>query len=374
MGRPRGLRTMMLNCPLRPGSRPVSALAGGVVLLCLLVFGCRSAPPKGDTAARGIDPRHVPALRTLRAAVEAGDDALATRMLRSLRARPHGAAEQAVLDSFGRVLRGRALAAQLALRLEPAEVEGSRDSRLVLVIAAPLGVEATLHLAPADLLRHVRVVSPDGTETLSGHRSVVRFPERLELVPGGEVRVPVAALPSVDPAPALAVRRSWELVSRAGEASVGGEVLPLASLPDVVYRDVTRTSVLRTAGDTTPEELARAVSSILDGAGPTGPELLELAVRLPERRRDEGLSALAEVLADRRLRFEEERSESALEAGETLEPALRWLTEAREPGSRLVLWERWFREWRDRRLDEEGPGTDAGLDLPAHLAVVGAGR
>lgn len=310
----------------RPGACPA--------LLALSLAACAgrereepfTAPAPVVVTARGepIEPDLVPAFETLRNATDAGDDALARRVLDGLLARdPQGSALDTA-ESFGRILHGRELVDALTLELESQPTGQRGVFRLTLVMRQRWGTELELRLPPVSLERLIVAVDARGVETRTYDTRLSAVLEGLVVPPTGERRVGLCVY-DVYLGRALALRERWRVATREGQIREGTELFPAA---DVAVASLERTYVAsyfpRAAVE--PAEFL----SYLQRDTIALPPLLERAVRIAPERREEALDGLlpvARLLAHTRpQRFEEAA------------PALRWLARTGAPGVDPQAW------------------------------------
>ncbi|HED65787.1 MAG TPA: hypothetical protein ENJ09_09560 [Planctomycetes bacterium] len=330
------------------------ALAAGFAAGLAACAGTGSS--QNAAPAERVDPTHVPALRTLGAAVEGRDDELARRMLTSLRRRPHGEAEDRILDSFERILTGREIVDRLAIDL------ADEHGRLVATIEATPGPAFFLRLPPADLESETVAVDGQGIETRDLRRSIVSLGDGIEVEPGTPVRIDLGDSRLRPLGSALGLRRTWRLTLRSGEVVRGEQAYPAADLPRADLTEVDLADALGEAGPVSPDAFTAAVERVLVGEGPERLELLKLALRIPEPARDEVLDRLGRLFSENGPGAP--RAAVDTEAGVTLEPALRWVSGAREPGTGFLAWRNWLRHRSLAEQARRSGSAGGGLDLP----------
>jgi len=302
-----------------------------------------AARPEGVTSAL------LPAFQSLQAAVEAGDDELAERILDGLRGRLASTGDHELADSFERILAGRALGRALVFELSSYEDEEGRGYRLVLRMSHVLGERLTLAFPPAILERLETAIAPDGTQSRRyDSRSVERFGE-VVLAPGRarEVELGRYELPL---GRALAVREQWSLrLHAAGEATWRGERYPVPNAPSPCC-ERERLAPFLPLAEVEPAELASYAAGEEVWMAP----LIERTVRVAEERRLEAL-ALLEPLVERWSSEDPERLEHVA-------PALRWLARVSDPGAD------WIAVLRSELATSAGSASSPErprLDLPA---------
>lgn len=329
-------------------------------LLCVLVAAalsaCRAATPQAGPArppaheVYGYDPNGVPwALRPvldeLSTAMSERDDELALRLLDRLRAQLPPEVLVDRLESWSRLLEGRALTRELAPRLECRRIEagpGTPERRaLLLVMDNPHAEALALECAPPRLVRTSTWIDARGELARNQQTSTLDGFERLTLAGAATSEI---ALGEFEPAAgrALAVRERFELLWSAGLLRRGERMLPLdrGSRPDCDY--VGLSGLLPTA-PVEPLELLRYA----EGERVRVAALVERAVRIPPARYDEALDLLAAAPL------------SVERIGE-LAPALRWLSRDPLLGDDAQGWQDWLRE----RHNRASAATSPALDLP----------
>jgi hypothetical protein len=318
-------------------------------ILCLAVFvtacaGPRraelSAKPPASAAALDLDP----AFRSLRAAIDDGDDASARAILWRMRAMAPSSAARETLDAFDRILDGRAVARTIELRLFARGADARGRRTLSLAIVPHRDGRLKLCAAAARLSSLVWGVDPRGYE----HRSARSEPrdELAELaLSGNEPKIVDLVQFDVPLANDLAVRARFDLELVEPEVELDGRRLPASSLR-VEPCEVVSLAKFLPSGAVEPEELVRCISR------PSFPlaAALERTVRIAPERRAEALDLLEPAIATMN-RVDLERAV----------PCLRWLSGDRDLGGDPDLWRRWIEaRARERAARERGPE----LDLP----------
>ncbi len=326
-----------------------------------LAAGLAGCAADGDVASQGapavererIPPDFVPAFDALQAAVEAGDDALARRILAGILLRRPPAHLVEFARGYERILDGRALVRSLELRLASEEVEGSAlDYRLVLLASHDLPRPVSLHLPPGTLVHATFAMDAVGNESKRATSHTTSAVEEVVIEPDGEARIPLLNY-ELPLGGALAVRERWTLELRSGEIRFDEEGFPAREPPVAPAERIRRAPYLPRAA-VEPAELVRYAQ----GEKVYAPPLIERAVRITIARRDEALDLLAPVAE----RLEEEDPDRL----ESIAPALRWLAHTARPGNQPGAWASWFRARRARQLaDQPRPK----LDVPAEPAA-----
>lgn len=340
---PRKFRRPEPRATRRPG-----ALLRRVVPLFLLLACRASAPEPGGpvvTPAGGASAQNE--LRALQAALAAGDEERASRLIDSLGSANLAREERAQLEGARKVLRGRALVAGLELTLASEEVAGKPGLyELVLRARNRSPGTLTLLLPPADLKRHRATIDARGMEGLELDSKLCTVFAELELPGGRESRFVILSY-ELPLGRALAVRERWRLVTRSGELEHDGQRYPAAGVA-VAGCARERVSPLLGPGASDAEALAAALRA---DPPPSARALLERALALPTAEREATLQALAPLVS--------ELARSTPERVLAAEPALRWLTENRDIGADAHGWARYLAQ-------RSGPETSEGsrLDLP----------
>ena len=336
--------------------RPARLLAR--LLLALTVgagAACEAPPSQAPPAAPPpvLAPELEPAFAALRAALEAHDDEGAARILERILARAPDEATRQHADVYARILRGRALAREIELRLEATPEGPDGQVRLTLIGAQPLQQPLALRAGPGTLRQLLTGLDAAGTETRVSRSVAVPQVAQLRLPAGRDLRIDLG-LYDVPLAGALAVEAAWDLHLPPGALRLEGTDYPAAAL-DAAGCETVRLAPWLPVGEVAPDELADYV----ERGGRGMPALVERAVRVERARRGEALDALAPVALSLT------RDERAV-----LVPVLRWLSGQRELGADVDAWSSWL----DRRLaGAADEGRDPLLDLPATGAPPGQG-
>lgn len=320
--RPKRLRRPEARGTTRPG-----AFARRVALLFLLAAcqaGRRGEPEPGADPALLAPARGEFAL--LKAALNAGDDEQAARLIAALDASELTREERAQLEGARKVLRGRALVADLELALASEElVDVPGRFELVLRARNRNTAAVTLHLAPADLKRQRATIDARGAEGLELDSKLCTVLADLELAPGVESRVVLLSY-ELPLGRALALRERWRLVTRSGEVRAEGQRYPAAAVT-VAGCARERVAPLLVAD---PAAGSAFAATLRGTARPSARALLEAALAIPSAEREDVLTDLAPLVAEL-ARTDPERIVAA-------EPALRWLTENRDLGADAGAW------------------------------------
>lgn len=310
------------------------------LLLALALAGAACVAPA--ERGRDEDARFEHAFGQLARAVDAGDDAVARRILAGILARgPSGRAAE-VAQGFEAILDGRRLAEELAFELVADPLpDGEGAYALALRCTGTPYDDVTLRLPPMTVERLATWVTPGGSEARSIEALTVEEVHRLRVPAGGEVRLELGVFrPELDGA--LAQRDRWRAETRSGEVLVGERPLPVRA-PDVRSLELVHLAPFLPREPVDPQALLDYVRR----ESVAMPPLMERAVRIPPERWNETLRRLRPVAAEL---SDERLSEIA--------PALRWLSRTARVGGdprawRLIL-AAGFRE---------EPGVP-GLDLP----------
>jgi hypothetical protein len=394
-----------------------------VVVGWAALAACRSTTPaatatdpkasqeNGPTARElaAVGPEFLPAFAELQRALAAGDDVVASRILRGIMARAPTGAALHLAQAFERVLAGREAVAELRLALvvrasstpsltngSPASAASGRstnassstanstnensakndsttadssnagappdatsprmEARLVLVVENTAAVPIELRPGPGNLrvtktsvsrLKLVQLGEPMlGGEQQSSETHPYAELRNLALEPGASREFDLARFFIDVQGDDLAVRLDFDLELRSGSVVRDGRELPAMNVP-VKGCEATRWSKLRyPEAEATPEALA---TYALRTTTITADCALEMAVRIP----DEDRARALDLLAVR----EKELSEVHLTA---LVPALRWLTQDPTLGGDSVLWRAYLRARAGAK-----PKQRAKLELPA---------
>ena len=308
-----------------------------------------------------------PALRALEGAVDDGDEALARRILATLRARPLGERERDLVQAFERVLTGRELCAQLEFELRcilpelsGADEGGSEESaalpveaRVVLEIRNTGPASLVLFLPPADL-EHLRLgVNARGMESREFSNELLDVFQGVRIEPDARREIPLGRF-ALARGRALAVRDRWQLSLRAGEILSDGRAYPASRLPSRRCETVTLHPAVAAEGESSPAELVRLLTDPEVSSG----HCLVAGLRLPTEARDAALSELSPRVQSMALEDPERLRRVA--------PLLRWLSRAQEPGTDPGGWAAWFRGWEARRAERARAAEfpRGGLELP----------
>jgi hypothetical protein len=331
----------------RPGR---SWLGAGLVLALLAaVPGACSAPRTRPVQAQSqshepIDPRFEPAFQALAAALAADDEPTAERILERIVARDPPPAERALAETYGRILRGRALARAIDLELEAEVSQDHQTVALALVASHPLDRMLELRGGAGTLNQLLTSVEASGLEQRVSRSVALEDVADLRIPPGKQARVALGRY-EMPIGAALAVEAAWDLRLPPGTLRLDGEDLPVQTFT-VRGCETRRIAAFLPTPAVEPGELARYVAS----GGRSMPALVERAVRIEPERRREALEALAPVA------LEMPRMELAV-----LVPALRWLSGERKLGGDVDAWARWLEEVRAGPQ----PAAPSGPDLPA---------
>lgn len=325
------------------------------VLVCAaLALGCASsklptplATPSrlvvgsGDASGPKLTQADWATVQAIRAALREGDDVTA-RALTDRLDRSGGEGVEELVAGFRRVLEGREVVRALHLELVLEDLDDGRRV-LTLEVRNDLGRPVGLGL-PVGRLEHLLVsLSPVGQETRELETTVTHACEDVVLEPDDTARLEVLRY-RLPMGGAIAVRERWRLRFGDGHVRVGGRDLPAA---DVVAEQV-HGERLASELPTAPVE-PEALVTYAGGQRVFLPLLLEHAVRIEPRRREEAVRGILPLLE--RLAVDDP------DRGRMLAPALRWLTRSTEPGVEPDAWVRALR-------DHLAPPTDSDLDLP----------
>ncbi|MEX1023533.1 MAG: hypothetical protein WD226_00525 [Planctomycetota bacterium] len=301
----------------------------------------------GDPATQAVDGAHWGTIQTIRAALRERDDVTARALTERL-ALIGGDDVRELVAGFRRVLDGRALVAELDLRLvietaQPDSLEPALDARRVLLTAEHQGQRPVRLRLPIGRLEHLVVgLEPTGAENRHLETTITHVFADVTLAPGRvtEFEVVRYTLPTES---ALAVRERWRLTFGDGHVEADGRELPAALVSAADAHGERLAPELPTA----PVEPADLVAY---AGGPRVflPLLLEHAVRIAPERRDEAVVAILPLL--------EELAVDHPRRGRMLAPVLRWLTRSTEPGAEPTAWV--------AALHRHLSPTDSSLDLP----------
>ncbi|MCC7013722.1 MAG: hypothetical protein IT454_14270 [Planctomycetes bacterium] len=302
----------------------------------------RAARLERALAARELEPFEA-SFSELRAALNAGDDALAQRILsRVLALGPRGAALQRA-EGFRNIVDGRASAAALDLAIEVEPGAAAGEYRVFLAVRQALGEPVRIR-CPGSALDYTCIgISEAGIENRTKRRILTDALAELDLESGAPRRVALATfeLPSRG---LIAVRAQWELDSLGGTVTRGGRELPANQL-------VTRSAQVERLDPRLPKAPVEPaeLAAYLERGAPAIAALLERAVRIEGAQRARALD-----LATPRL--------LAATDGELdhWAPALRWLAELRQPPTSAGGWRQWLQE---RAALKSKPARPT-LDLP----------
>ncbi len=297
-----------------------------------------------ELAARELEPFE-PAFAQIAECLERRDEVLARRMLELVLARGPSGAALARAEGFANVLDGRATASALDLALEALpEGDGGRH-RIVLVVTNPLD-EAVRVRCPGSVLDYFCLgVNERGIEQRIQRRVVVDALDGLAVEPGEPRRLRLGAF-DVPIGGMVGARALWRLDAVGGTLARGGRELPANRLAEATC-EVVRLDPRLPAAPVEPDELV----SYLERGAPSVAALIERAVRIEPRRRDEAL----DLLAGRLLQRPDVEIEAAL-------PALRWLAASRDAHDGPADWRR---RLQARIAEPEAPPP--ALDLPSAL-------
>lgn len=306
--------------------------------LLLLVAGCAAAGGRGRQV---VDPRFQRSFEALGAAVEAGDDATARRVLAGILARaPEGVTLERA-DAYLAILDGREVGRALALALR-SEPTGTEDGayRLVLVARGLAAGDVRLELPPSPLERLSCFAFAGGSDARTVDTSSCSALSGTTVPAGAELALDLGTfVPDVEGA--LARRDLWRLDPRGGEAVLGDRRLPLQG-PPVETCEVVRLASFLPPEPLGPEPLLEYVCRSRIASAP----LMERAVRIPPERWDETLDRLAGLSES----FSDERLTA-------IAPALRWLARSPRLGADP-------RAWRAALARGFARGAPPALDLP----------
>jgi hypothetical protein len=340
--------------------RPVRSLCSAGLVLALLAAlpGACSAPGPEPPAPRGpLDPRFEPAFQSLAAALEADDEATAEQILARILARDPPPTERELAQTYGRILRGRALARSLDLALEAEVSEDGQTAALFLVAAHPLERPLELRGGAGTLSQLLTAVDASGTEQRVSRSIALEDVDELRLPAGERARVAIGRY-EVPLGGALAVEAEWDLRLPPGTLRLDGEDLPVQTL-SVRGCETRRLAAFLPTSEVEPGELARYVST----GGRSMPALMERAVRIEPERRGEALAALVPVAL----------ALPRIELG-VLFPALRWLSGERKLGADVEAWAAWLEAYQATPPAEEPSAPDLpGTGRPAAANVPGPG-
>jgi hypothetical protein len=331
-------------------SRParICSCAGLLLALLAAVPGACSAP---RTAAQSpaqpqepIDPRFEPAFQALAAALAADDEPTAERILERILARDPPPSTRALAETYGRILRGRALARTIELELQAEVSQDHQTVALALVASHPLEQMLELRGGAGTLNQLLTAIDASGLEQRVSRSVALEDVAALRIPPGKEARVALGRY-EVPIGAALAVEAAWDLRLPPGTLRLDGEDLPVQTFT-VRGCETRRIAAWLPQAVVEPGELARYVAA----GGRSMPALVERAVRIEPERRREALEALApHALALPRMELA------------VLVPALRWLSGERKLGGDLDGWAAWLEQVRAG----PPPPAPAGPDLPA---------
>ena len=336
---------------MAPGLRSLALGLAGLVLpgLAALATGACGAPgPRAFPPPDPIEATFVPAFDALTAAVDARDDELARRILARIQARGPDAPTTRRAEAFERILDGRALTAELDLRLvhEPAAQEGV----IAVIFEARHGLDEQLRVrtAPATLQLLLVGIDLTGFEHSSARSVTVDAIADFKIEPGVPTRIGLGDF-ELMPGTALAVRGRWELQLLPGEILRAGESFPATGF-EVSPCSAGRLAAFLPTDEVEPAELLR----YLQGSEFSLPALIERAVRIAPERRAEALDLLTPQLL----------GAAPLEV-ERAVPALRWLSGQRDLGGDPLMWQGWLATRRERHLERlEGELETQDLELP----------
>lgn len=336
-------------------SRPARPRAGASLLLALLACvpaaACTAPQPESALPTEPIDPRFEPAFQALAAALEAGDEPTAQRILDRILARDPPPSTRALARTYGRILRGRALGRSLDLALEGEVADDGQTVALTLLAEHPLGVDLELSGSTGTLSQILTAIDAAGTEQRVSRSLALEEVADLSFPAGERARIALGRY-AVPIGGALAIEAEWDLRLPPGTLRLDGEDYPVQVL---VVRgcETRRVASWLPASEVDPGELARYVSA----GGRSMPALMERAVRIDPARRREALEALAPVALGL----------PRIELG-GLVPALRWLSFERHIGADVEAWAVWL---EDVRAGTE-PTESSGPELPATPSSPGA--
>jgi hypothetical protein len=292
-----------------------------------------------------IDPTFVPAFDSLTAAVDAHDDETARRILARILARDPDEPTRRRAEAFERILDGRALVAELDLRLvqEPAEQEG----KILVFFEARHGLDAPLRVRTAPASLHLLLAGVDltGFEHRTARTVTIGAIADFRIEPGVTTRIGLGDF-ELMPGTALAVRGSWDLQLLPGEILLAGQSYPATGF-QVSPCSAGRLAAFLPGEPVEPAELLR----YLQGSEFSMPALIERTVRIEPERRAEALDLLTPTVL----------AAAPLEV-ERVVPALRWLSGQRELGGDPLAWQGWLEARQQRRLEEQRQTPD--LELP----------
>lgn len=321
-----------------------------------LVLPAVAPPSSGALAALSEDvpPELEPSFVALAAAVGAGDDEVAERILARVAAVAPDGRTSELVQGYERILAGRALVRRLELELvcrradvaSPREgAPGARTWRVHLVARSREAEPVELLPGPGQLRIERSAVDPAGNEERSVELRPLEKLAVLSLRPNETVEVEIATLELGAPAGALVARTIYELELRSGIARVAGRELPAMRL------HVSSAEALEHGGGAAGlPATSGELQALAQRPASTAREALELAVRLPRAERPACLDALA---AEEGL-----LSEVVITK---LVPALRFLAADPRPGGSPRAWRDWLRERAARRAAK---AARPGLILP----------
>ena len=313
----------------------------------LLAALCACASTQRAESPSAVDPAFEESLRALRIAVQERDDRLARSILDLILARQPEGATLRQAEAFDRVLVGRALARDLALRLEV--MPGAEAGRVDVVLRAnhPLEETLVLHCGGGRLSMQQLAVDERGRQQSVAEALALEDLRELVIPAGSPWERTLGSFP-LEIGNALAVRVHWSLRLGAGEFVLGGRSYP-AMLLVVQECEAARLARFLPAEPVAPEVL----SSYIAGRRFNTAAMMERAVRIEPQRRDEALDLLTQVLAGMDpIDFER------------VVPALRWLSG--HSGGLLEAgdWSAWLEQRALRRAPPPAPDP---LDLPNAL-------
>ncbi|MEO0650177.1 MAG: hypothetical protein AAFZ65_05825, partial [Planctomycetota bacterium] len=345
----------------RPRRRPAKWIGRSAVLLALAggTAGCATPP---DVRAERLEveegtpfaPVDLILLEDLRGAWNDGDLALVERLIERARATSTDPRVLDAADDYERRLLGYQLSRSLDLSLRVGAAEDDpRLTRVALVVVNRDPRALTVNLLTPTLERRVVSLSSLGLESRQRQDDVLTDFEPIAVPGSGEASVELARFQRASGG--IASRERYTLDPAGAWLSLGDDLLPVDELP------------IATAGRT-------GIASILPSS-PVPPEALieylddPRALELPEE-------VFMPALLERTVRIHPSERERAIELlGEHVEgwgddrvaraaPALRWVTDALEPGGDPRAWRIWFASRSSGRAALDSSPTPPSLLIP----------
>ncbi|MFT5284304.1 MAG: hypothetical protein ACI8TQ_000460 [Planctomycetota bacterium] len=315
-------------------------------LFLVIASACRSQSESAGNSP--IEPRFLNSLRLLGAAVEAGEDESAQRILNGILGRAPEGHTLEIVEGFQEVLEGRFVAKQIAFNLIEEDAPSSLSSDnggsylLTLQVTNRGSTPVQIFLPPPTLHHLDHQIFLSGSETKSMDSRIIDGLDGLSLLIGETVRIELGEYSAVT-AKALARRERWKVKMLSGEFEVDGRRLPF-SAPSVHFCEV-----VLLADYLSDEPIApQALLDYVQAQSINMPALLERCVRIPPSRWTETLESLAPIVQA----MDDQRVTD-------IAPVLRWLSRSGLIGGDARTW-----RFALSQIKGEAQQSRPALDLP----------